>query len=242
MYHEVAIESSPLQAYTLALLFSPTSSAIRKLSQPEESKLITLKPAMSDSCSACLQTIEGHGSLIDSIAFSHDSAWLASSLGDYTIKIWDIGSGACLPLFEGHKDGVWSLAFSHDLTRLASAAQDDTVKIWNTSSGACLQTLDISTQHIAFDSTGPYLYTDSGIVAIDASSHSKVVVANTPQSIDQGLGLSSDGIWNTYNAQNLLWLPPEYRPGCSVVSAKYIGIGVGTGKVWIYRVDQSAFS
>jgi hypothetical protein len=45
----------------------------------------------------------------------------------------------------------------------------------------------------------------------------------------------------TYNSENLAWLPSEYRPSCSVVSGKTIGIGVGSGKVWIcsFKVDDS---
>jgi hypothetical protein len=45
----------------------------------------------------------------------------------------------------------------------------------------------------------------------------------------------------TYNSENLVWLPSEYRPSCSAVSGKTIGIGVGSGKVWIcnFKVDDS---
>jgi WD40 repeat protein len=33
---------------------------------------------------------------VDSVAFSHDSAQLASASYDNTVKIWDVSSGACL--------------------------------------------------------------------------------------------------------------------------------------------------
>ncbi|EUC39784.1 hypothetical protein COCMIDRAFT_10192, partial [Bipolaris oryzae ATCC 44560] len=89
MYHKEAIENYPLQAYVSALLFSPADSIIRRLFQYEEPRGVALKPAMSDGWSACLQTLEGHSSNVNSVAFSHDSTQLASGSGDTTVKIWD---------------------------------------------------------------------------------------------------------------------------------------------------------
>ena len=141
MYHKGAIESYPLQTYTSALLFSPTSSLIRQLFQHAESKRFTIWPAMSDGWSACLQTLEGHSNAVISVAFSHDSTLLASASWDNTVKIWDASSGACLQTLKGHSVTVTSVAFSHDSAQLASASGDKTVKIWDASNGACLQTL-----------------------------------------------------------------------------------------------------
>ena len=200
MYHKRAIENSPLQAYASALVFSPTRSLIRGLFKEEEPKWITIRPAMGDKWSACLQTLEGH------------SGW------------------------------VWSVAFSHDSTWLASASCDNTVKIWDASSGECLQALTSgSLYNISFDPSGSYLHTASGTIGIDASTATSAPIttasATDPQKPRyQGVALSSDGIWITYNSENLLWLPSEHRPSCSAVLGKTIGIGVGAGRVWICKV------
>ena len=196
MYHKQAIEISPLQAYASALIFSPTGSLIRHHFKKEEPKWITIKPTIGDKWSACLQTLEGHSEEVYSVAFSHDSA------------------------------------------RLASASWDRTVKIWDASSGACLQTLDIgkSLFNISFDITGSYLHTEIGSIALEASSSlsNRAPSVTDPQSPRyEGWALSSDGEWITYNSKNWMWLPSEYRPSCSAVFGKTIGIGVGTGKVWI---------
>src|SRR5271156_1170645 len=140
MYHKQAIEISPLQVYASALIFSPIGSLIRRHFKKEEPKWITIKPTIGDKWSACLQTLEGHSSMVISVAFSHDSARLASASGDQTVKIWDASSGECLQTLKGHSGSVSSVAFSHDSARLASASDDKTVKIWDASSDECLQT------------------------------------------------------------------------------------------------------
>ncbi|KAH0553451.1 hypothetical protein GP486_006481, partial [Trichoglossum hirsutum] len=143
MYYKWTIENSPLQAYASALVFSPARSLIRGIFKEEEPKCITIKPAIRDKWSACLQTLEGHSDSVTSVTFSHDSAWLASGSGDRTVKIWNASSGECLQTLEGHSSSVSSVTFSHDSARLASGSEsfDNTVKIWDASSGECLQTL-----------------------------------------------------------------------------------------------------
>jgi WD40 repeat protein len=142
MYHKQAIENSPLQVYGSALLFSPRQSLVRRLFQHEEPKGLALKPGMSDEWSGCLQTLEGHGSVVWSVAFSHNSTRLASASRDKTVKIWDASSGACLQTIKGHSSIIYSVAFSHNSTRLASASDDRTVKVWDASGDTCLQTLE----------------------------------------------------------------------------------------------------
>ena len=125
-----------------ALMFSPTGSLIRGLFKEEEPTWIMIKPEMRDKWGACLQTIEGHSDWVNSVAFSHDSARLASASADNTVKIWNASSGECLQTLEGHSGWVNSVAFSHNSARLASASYDNTVKIWDLSTGECLQTLE----------------------------------------------------------------------------------------------------
>jgi WD40 repeat protein len=144
------------------------------------------------------------------VAFSHDSTQLASASYDKTVKIWDASSGACLQTLAGHSDWVRTVAFSYDSTQLASTSDDSTVKIWDASSGACLQTLEGHSHDV------------KGLAGFE--NH---------HPIDQGFGISSDGTWITHNAQERVWLPSEYRPACSAVSGRHVGIGTGFGKVWI---------
>ncbi|KAF1814205.1 HET-domain-containing protein [Eremomyces bilateralis CBS 781.70] len=248
MYYKQGIENSPLQAYASTLLFSPGRSLIKDLFRHEEPKWITIQPAIRDAWGPCLQTLEGHSSVVLSVAFSHDSTQLASASGDSTVKIWEArsgatvkiweaSSGACLQTLEGHSNRVLSVAFSHDSTWLASAADDYTVKIWEADSGVCLQTLQVRKAlcDISFDATGLHLHTEIGTIALDTSlaSFNSSIITKSQGPRYQGWGLSSDGAWITYNSENLVWLPSEYRPSCSAVSVKTVGIGVGSGRVWM---------
>ncbi|KAF2174943.1 WD40 repeat-like protein, partial [Zopfia rhizophila CBS 207.26] len=249
MYHKWAIENHPLQAYASALTFSPAGGVIRGLFNEEELKWITIKPAMEDKWSACLQTLEGnshlgHSDSVMSVAFSHDSARLASASYDKTVKVWGASSGECVQTLKGHGDSVKSVAFSHDSARLASASPDKTVKVWDASSGKCLQTFGVgkALPNISFDTTGSYLRIEIGTIIINACASTSNITPSVmgPQNPQyQGGGLSSDGAWITYNSENLVWLPSEYRPSGSVVSGKTIGMGVGYGKVWICNVELS---
>ncbi|KAK4183915.1 hypothetical protein QBC35DRAFT_392814, partial [Podospora australis] len=47
----------------------------------------------------------------------------------------------------------------------------------------------------------------------------------------QGYGLRQDKSWIICNGNNVLWLPPEYRPICSAVQELMICIGCSSGRV-----------
>jgi WD40 repeat protein len=177
------------------------------------------------SSGACLQTLKDYSSAVYSVAFSHDSTWLASASYDSTVKIWDTSSGACLQILKGHSDAVNLVAFSHDSTRLASASDDRTIKIWDASSGACLQTLDGHGSSLS----------SATLVSILASLHPNKIVTELQQPVSQELAISPNQTWICNNAQDVLWLPTEYRPVCSAMSGRCVGIGTGSGKVWFCR-------
>ncbi|CZR46055.1 uncharacterized protein FPRO_11502 [Fusarium proliferatum ET1] len=138
--HKSSIAIAPLQAYVSALVFSPECSLIRELFQHEEPDWIALKPRMDKNWDNCLQTLEGHGRPVNSVAVSPDNQLLASGGADETVKIWDITTGVCLHTLEGHDDAVCSVNFLPDGQSLVSAS--NIIKIWDTKTGLCLKTME----------------------------------------------------------------------------------------------------
>ena len=163
MYHKHAIEHTPLQLYVSALIFSPSRSLIRSHFKHEEPGWVTIKPPISDEWSTCLLTLEGHTNYVQSLAFSHDSALLASASAsaDNTIKIWDMNSGACLHTLEGGDTVV--VVFSHDSIRLASASYS-TIRVWDVASGTCSKLLhghSLAVKSVCFSHDSVYLASGS---------------------------------------------------------------------------------
>ena len=52
--------------------------------------------------SAVLQTLEGHSSYVNSVAFSPDGKQVVSGSDDKTVRLWDAATGAALQTLEGH--------------------------------------------------------------------------------------------------------------------------------------------
>ncbi|RSL86770.1 hypothetical protein CDV31_016354 [Fusarium ambrosium] len=113
------IEIAPLQAYASALVFSPEHSLIRELNKKDEPDWMASKPRMEADWNACLQTLEGHGDGVWSVAFSADGERLASASGDETVKIWDAAMGACVQTLDVGRR-LYRLSFDPTINSLLS--------------------------------------------------------------------------------------------------------------------------
>ncbi|RYP60389.1 hypothetical protein DL771_010532 [Monosporascus sp. 5C6A] len=143
---------------------------------------------------------------------------------------------ACLSTLEGHGGSVSSVAFSPDGSRLASGSNDRTVKVWDAATGACLSTLKSHSgpvDSVAFSPDGNYLITNAGTIPLPASSKNNLLPTAPQQFPNDYFNLGIKNEWITYNGRNLLWLLPDYRPGCSAVTARAIAVGCGPGRVVI---------
>ncbi|MCP4416732.1 MAG: protein kinase, partial [Chloroflexi bacterium] len=76
-----------------------------------------------------LLTLSGHGSYVQSVAFSANGRYLASASANQ-IRVWDAETGQPLFTLPGHTRVVLDIEFSPDGTRLVSASADGTVRIF----------------------------------------------------------------------------------------------------------------
>lgn len=102
------------------------------------------------------RTFNGHAAGVSEIAFSADSAFLASASDDRTIRIWQIdlnsasattsgalgegvgGEGrgdASLRVLRGHSSAVFCVAWNPRGDLVASGGMDETVRIWDVQKG-----------------------------------------------------------------------------------------------------------
>ncbi|THV46068.1 hypothetical protein BGAL_0419g00010 [Botrytis galanthina] len=189
------------------------------------------------------QTLEGHSGSVRSVAFSADSKLLASASRDHTIKIWDIVTGTLQQTFERYSKWVNSIAFSTNSKLLASASDDHTIKIWDTATGTLQHTLEdhIGARNLSFDITNSILITDIGCFRLNVNSN--IPLPSSSRAINSRShlqGLSINESWVTWNDQNLLWLPPDFRPEIFTIShtGSKLAIGCPSGRVFIIGIDN----
>ncbi len=115
---------------------------------------------------------EGHNGIVNAVAWSSDSRYVASAGDDQTIQVWDTSVGAT---FVTHVNEFSSTVWSPVDNRIASAGVDGKVQIWDAVTGTRLVTY---TGHPG----------TSGVTSIDWSPDAKQIVS-----------VSKDGkvlIWN----------------------------------------------
>jgi len=84
----------------------------------------------------------GHGSYVNSVAFSVDGQIaLSSAWRENSFRVWDTDSGVELRRFEGHAGVVRAITISDDGRYALSGSDDTTVRVWDLDNGAEVMSL-----------------------------------------------------------------------------------------------------
>lgn len=90
---------------------------------------------------AVLETMRGHSSPVQVMAFAPNEVTMASGAQDGSIFIWDMDDNSILQRINAHAGSITGLQFNTDGTFLYSTGNDGKLHIWQSSSGDLINTI-----------------------------------------------------------------------------------------------------
>jgi WD40 repeat protein/serine/threonine protein kinase len=108
--------------------------------------------------------LEGHGDIIDCIAFSDIGERIATGSRDQTARIWNTTEGKELQTLTGHTGAVRCVAFGPEGDKVVTASDDGLAKLWDIETGQEVLSLEGHTDYVwcaAFTPDGQRIVTAS---------------------------------------------------------------------------------
>ncbi|KAF2171417.1 hypothetical protein M409DRAFT_18533 [Zasmidium cellare ATCC 36951] len=178
------------------------------------------------------------------VAFSADGELIAT--GDHSdsfVKIWYLSDGrekdeiSLRDMSESTVNrALKSLAFCQNGERLLSNTMNDRLQVWDLKRKTLMHSFDWNSNqasNLMFINNGPLISSSRGVFTLPPDSSPDSTSTEEMAVQLQGPGISDDDEWITWDGDDLLWLPPPYRPMASAVRSRTVVIGCGSGQVYV---------
>ncbi len=175
-------------------------------------------------------------------AISRDGRFLAAAMADRT-HVWDVrGHDLCEKL---RLHGAGAVAFSPD-GRLIAGYTSSRLELWHVASAACVSVLRLPTLYKELELPGPKVeplnFSSDGRRLINARGSLAVCSEPEDSTAPQSNALAEfyiRGSWINYASQDILWLPPDYRPPRSSMHDNTFAWCGANGDVDFIKFDTS---
>ncbi|KAL6810607.1 WD40-repeat-containing domain protein [Trichoderma camerunense] len=183
---------------------------------------------------------------IRSIAFSRDSALLAATASK-KLKLWRVASGECIQTLQTSDNPynyLESVTISHD-SALVAAISGRKIAVWRVDTGDLVQCVDTQCElkqysgHFSFTKDKLGILTKIGLVAIDGTGGSVEWDPLPARFVGPGISIGS---WITWNNNNILKLPVEFRYSGYNISGSTVAIRSSLGRVIFIRLSADELS
>ncbi len=116
-----------------------------------------------------VRSLNGHSSLVTSVAISPTGYMAVSGSLDGTARLWDLTTGSCSSVLMGHSAKVKAVAISPNGSTAISASTDHTLRLWDTASGDCIRVLSGHSDEVT-----SVAISEDGLFAVSGSKDSSL--------------------------------------------------------------------
>jgi WD40 repeat protein len=201
--------------------FSPNGQLVASASEDKTVRLWNAKTGEQ------MQKLEGHKGYVYSVAFSPNGQVVASASSDETVRLWNAKTGEQVQKLDGHERAIHCVAFSPDGKVVVSASSDLTVRLWDAKMGEEMMSFptDQTAYKLSFMEDGRSLV--AGDKCFNVAPYVSLSNASKARSTLPAMMLERH--WITYQDEDYLWLPHDYRGSCSASHGKELVIGQESG-------------
>ena len=79
--------------------------------------------------------LKGHTGSVEAVAVSVDGSTLLSGAADWTLRVWDLGTGRTVKTLTGHTGPILCVAFTADSGLAISGSEDRSIRVWHLDDG-----------------------------------------------------------------------------------------------------------